>query len=457
VASPVSSPPTLPELLDWIDTHINLEVVAGRIEGLSLQRMRALIEVLDEPQRNYPVIHITGTNGKGSTARLITALLVESGLTVGTYSSPHLERVNERITRNNEPISDEDLAEVLDDLRRLEPLTGVRNSWFELLTGAALRWFADVSVDVAVVEVGVLGRYDATNVVDAAVAVITNVGSDHTDFAGDWRARIAEEKAGIVKPDSILVLGETDPDLLPIFYRAGAAEVWERDRDFGVEDNELAVGGRLLALRTPSGVKEEVYLPLHGAHQGDNAAIALAAVEAFFAAPVDEEVVAAAWAKVTIPGRFEVVHHSPLVVVDGGHNREGVGAAMATLLDDFETEGEIIVAFGLLGPRSPVELLDSMEPSRIGLLVATAPDSPRAVPTAEVAAAAEQLGIKAMVEPDPSKALDRALRLAGDHDAVLVTGSLYLVGVARSQLLGGKRSSLGPSAAAGGDLEGGSW
>jgi dihydrofolate synthase/folylpolyglutamate synthase len=163
---------------------------------------------------------------------MITALLAESGLTVGTYTSPHLERINERISRNNEPIDDEDLADLLADLERLEPAIGVTNSYFELLTAAALEWFAAIAVDVAVVEVGLLGRYDATNVCDGLVAVVTNVGHDHTDGLDGWSTRIAEEKSGIVKPGSSLVLGETDPDLLPIFQRAGAREIFERERDF---------------------------------------------------------------------------------------------------------------------------------------------------------------------------------------------------------------------------------
>src|SRR5687768_12158713 len=208
--------------------------------------MRRLVEVLGDPQQTYPVIHLTGTNGKGSTARMITGLLAESGLSVGTYTSPHLQRINERIARNAEPIDDDDLATLLAHLEGLEPVVGASNSYFELLTAAAFRWFAEIAVDVAVVEVGLLGRYDATNVCDAAVAVVTNVGYDHTDGQGDWRARIAEEKSGIVKPNSTLVLGETAPALLPIFQRAGAREIWERDRDFGCESNELAVGGRLL-------------------------------------------------------------------------------------------------------------------------------------------------------------------------------------------------------------------
>src|SRR5688500_10062573 len=253
----------LDSALVWLNTHVNYESAAGgppragSVGGLSLDRMRALVEVLDEPQRQYPVIHVTGTNGKGSTARIATALLAETGLSVGTYSSPHLRRVNERIARNFEPIGDLELAEVLTDLAGLVPLADVDPSWFELVTAAAFRWFSDTAIDVAVVEVGMLGRFDATNVADGDVAVITNVGPDHTDFVGDWRRAIAEEKAGIIKADATVVVGETDPDLLRVFTdqaaAAGAREVWARGDEWACEENLLAVGGRLLDLRTQGG------------------------------------------------------------------------------------------------------------------------------------------------------------------------------------------------------------
>jgi dihydrofolate synthase / folylpolyglutamate synthase len=397
--------------------------------------MRALCEVLDEPQHAYPVIHLTGTNGKGSTARMVTGLLAEAGLSVGTYTSPHLNRLNERLARNGDPIDDVSLAELLSDLQRLEPITGVTNSYFELITAAAFRWFADIAVDVAVVEVGLLGRFDATNVADGSVAVVTNVGQDHTDFSGDWRAAIASEKAGIVKPGATLILGETAPALLPIFYRAGAEEVWERDRDFGCERNELAVGGRLLDVRTPSARYDDVFLPLLGAHQGDNAACAVAAAEAFFAGPLDADVVAGGLAGVKVPGRFEVVRHNPLVVLDGAHNPEGAAAAAATLHDDFDVRGDVILVVGMLAPRDPKALLDALDAGDASLVVACTPDSPRALDAAEVAAASESLGTTAIIEPDVVAAVDRASRLAGEDDAVLVTGSLYVIGAARAHLV----------------------
>jgi dihydrofolate synthase/folylpolyglutamate synthase len=427
--------------LAWLDQHVNHEVGspprAGSTGGLSLERMRALTAVLDEPQRAYPVIHVTGTNGKGSTSRMITALLAETGLTVGTYTSPHLGHVRERVARNGEPIDDDDLAALLTDLAGLAPLAGPGLSWFELVTAAAFRWFADVA-DVAVVEVGMLGRWDATNVADGQVAVVTNVGPDHTDFREGWRVAVAEEKAGIVKAGATLVLGETDPELRPVFVDAARAieadALWERDVEFACDENLLAVGGRLIDLRTPHGTLDELFLPLNGAHQGDNAAVALAAAEAFFGRALGEDVVRDALAKVTVPGRFEVVRRNPLVVLDGAHNAAGAAVAAQTLADDFDVTGETILVVGVLAPRDVAALLDALDASQAHLVVACAPPSPRAVPAAEVARAAASLGVPAEIVPDVGQAVDRAVARAGEEDAVLVTGSLYVVGAARAHL-----------------------
>ncbi|MGH9184506.1 MAG: bifunctional folylpolyglutamate synthase/dihydrofolate synthase, partial [Acidimicrobiales bacterium] len=346
--------------LAFLDRHVNLEATAGHIHGLSLDRMRRLVEVLDNPQHAYPVVHITGTNGKGSTARMVTAVLAETGLSVGTYTSPHLERLNERITRNGEAIVDDELAAVLSHIAAVVPVSGVDPSYFELVTAAAFRWFAEVAVDVAVVEVGLLGRFDATNVADGAVAVVTNVASDHTDFQGDWRRSIAEEKAGIVKPGAVVVLGETDVALVPVFEDEGPAQLWLRGREFDCEDSRLAVGGRLVDLRTPGAAFSDVFLPVHGAHQGDNAACALAAAEAFFGRPMDGDVVAEGFANVSLPGRFEVVRRSPLVVLDGAHNAEGAAAAAQTLEEDFGVDGDVILVVGMLAPRDPTPFLEAL-------------------------------------------------------------------------------------------------
>lgn len=391
--------------------------------------------LMGDPQRSYPVIHLTGTNGKGSTARMITALLVGRGLSVGTYTSPDLQGVNERLTWNAEPISDEALAEVLEGVIRLEELTGAVPTRFEVLTAAAYRWFADVAVDVAVVEVGLGGRWDATNVANAEVAVVTNVSLDHAEILGPTLSDIAWEKAGIVKPTSRLVLGETDATLAPLFRHAGAAATLERGIDFGCEDNQPAHGGRLVDLRTRASSYEEVYVPLHGSHQGDNAAIALAAAETFFEAPLAPEVVEEALAEVRVPGRMEVVSRHPLVILDGAHNPAGAEAAATTLASEFSaTRGRVIV-IGLLRGRDAGEMLRILGGPHTRAVVACSPPSPRALPAAEVAGAAQGMGLHAVTADSVAAAVERGMALSGSEDLVFVTGSLYVVGAARDRLV----------------------
>jgi dihydrofolate synthase/folylpolyglutamate synthase len=423
------------EAIAYLDRHVNLEARAGRIEGLSLDPVRRLLDVLGDPQHSYRVVHITGTNGKGSVARMITALLVEHGLSVGTYTSPHLERVNERLAWNGTAIDDDQFAQVISEVAELAPLAGVEPSYFELLTAAAFSWFAQCPVDVAVIEVGLLGRFDATNVADADVAVITNIGRDHTDRVGDWRAAIAQEKAGIIKPDSFLVLGEADPRLRPVFDAEPHVGTWVRGVEFDVEQDLTAVGGHMLSLRTPGELYDEVLLPLHGQHQADNAALALAATETFFARPLDEQIVRDA---------FEVVGHFPLIILDGAHNPDGALATAQTLADEFEMAGRRIMVVGLLGGRDPREMLEAFELAQADLVLCCTPDSPRAVPAAELAVVAGEMGLDAEVVADPAEAIDRARAMAEEEDLILVTGSLYLVGAARSHLRPGHHG--GPDA-----------
>src|SRR5438128_353379 len=263
----------------YLDDHVNLETDASaRAAAKRLDRVGRLVELMGDPQRVYPVVHLTGTNGKGSTARMLTALLVARGLSVGTYTSPHLERFNERLAWNGESISDAALVEVIEAVASIEMLVPSPPTVFEILTAAALRWFADVAVDVAVVEVGLGGRWDATNVADAQVAVLTNVSLDHAETIGPALTDIATEKVGIVKPGATFVLAETNPSLLPIFVDTEANETWIKGTDFGCTTNLLAHEGRVVDLSTPGGTYPGVFLPVHGAYQGDNAAVALAAV-----------------------------------------------------------------------------------------------------------------------------------------------------------------------------------
>jgi dihydrofolate synthase/folylpolyglutamate synthase len=424
----------LASAIRYLDQHTNLEATAGRVEGLSLDRMRRLVDVLGDPQAAYPVIHITGTNGKGSVARMVTRLLEVAGLSVGTYTSPHLEAIGERITWNGEPVADDELARAITTVASVEEVAATTPSYFEILTAAAFGWFADIAVDVAVVEVGMLGRYDATNVVDAAVAVLTNVGRDHTDGTGRWREAIAAEKVGIVKPNTTFVCGETDPALAEVLGASGAAATWWRGTDFDLVQSLLAVGGRTVSLRTPSGTVPDVYLPLHGDHQGDNAAIALAAVEAFFGRRLEDDLVTEAFAEVQVPGRFEVAQREPTVVLDAAHNVDGARACAVTLREEFTLAGTIIIVAGFLGGRDPAEMLRALDATDAGFLIACTPDSPRAVPAPEVAAAADGLGILAEAVSSVEGALQRALGLASPDDLVLVTGSLYVVGPARAAL-----------------------
>ncbi|HLG92047.1 MAG TPA: Mur ligase family protein, partial [Acidimicrobiales bacterium] len=402
----------------------------------TLDAMRELVHLMGNPERTYPAVHITGTNAKGSTAAMVTSLLGAMGLAVGTYTSPDLQRVNERMALDLEPIPDEALAEQLGAVRRLEELVGDRLLRFEILTAAAFRWFADEAVDVAVVEVGMGGLWDATNVADADVAVVTNVSLDHVEVLGPGLADIAAEKAGIVKPGCVLVLGETDPELAPVFREAGAATVHERDRDFGCVSSRLAHGGRLLELRTPLAEYPDTYLPLHGAHQADNAACALAAAEAFFAAPLAAEVVCEALASATNPGRMEPVGRCPLVLLDGAHNPAGARAAAATLSEEFAGADRVVVVMGLLAEKDPVQMLSALGPERIRQLVACPPPSPRALDPNRLAGAAARLGVPAQTAACPGEALERALALADPAELVLVCGSLYLVGEARTLLCG---------------------
>lgn len=421
------------DALRYLDDHTSYDVT-GRIDSPTTERIGRLCAAMGDPQHAAPVIHVTGTNGKGSTVQMISRLLMTSGLTVGTYTSPHLERINERIQRNGEPISDEEFAEQIAAIAQLEAITGVRPSFFEAITAAAFRWFADVAVDVMVIEVGLLGRWDATNVVDATVAVITNIGLDHTEFAGPTLADIASEKAGIITEHGAVVVGATDSNLIGVFSQEPHASMLVRDEDFAVVDNTLAVGGRLLDLRTPTTVYSEVYLPVHGAHQADNASAALCAVETFFAAPLADEVVREGFGAVELPGRFEVVGVQPLVIVDGAHNPPGADSSVGVYFDDFRPEDRRILVVGTL--RDADEMISALRADDFDVVIACTAATPRGVEAAVIGAAARRAGcVEVLVIDDPIAACEEALRQAGADDAILVAGSIYVVGAVRSTLL----------------------
>ncbi len=447
----------LPDLLAWLDGHWNMEARSlGVAPGTSarapsLERMRTLLEAAGDPQAACPVLHITGTNGKTSTARILSSLLVANGLAVGTTTSPHLERINERITgppvgprrrekvrRQHDPIPDADLADQLRVLQGIEGMLDQRPSWFELVTACAFRWFADVAVDAVVAEVGMGGRWDATNVADGQVAVLTTVGLDHVEYLGPTLADIAEEKAGIVKEGARVVVGVRDPSLVAVVEKraaeVGADRVLLLERDVACEGNELAVGGRLLDIRTPWAQHEEVFLPLHGRHQGHNAALAVAAAEAFLDAPLSDDVVNEGLGRVTSPGRLEVVGREPLVLLDGAHNVQGMTALGRALDEEFPDAETVVAVIGLLAGHDPGELLDALGTARVRLIVACPAPSPRTIGADLLAAAARQRGIEAVEVPSVAQAVEAARADAAPNECILVTGSLYVVGAARASL-----------------------
>ena len=422
------------EALNYLDEHASYEKT-GRVESPSLDNINTFMDLMGQPHLSYPVIHITGTNGKGSTTQIITQLLIAHGLQVGTYTSPHLEALTERISRNNEPISEQDFADCVAAIADIEVIGGVRPSYFEVMTAAAFRYFADTAVDVAVIEVGMLGRWDATNVVNSSVAVITNIALDHQEFAGPRLEDIAFEKVGISKPGSVLVVGDTNEELREIWNAAESAAVLLRGNDFEISENELAVGGRMIDVRTERAVYKELPLPLHGQHQGDNASIALTAVEEFFGNVLDVEVVREGFAAVRMPGRFEVLGRAPLVVIDGAHNPAGADVCAQVFFDDFSPEGKRILVVGALKGRDPQMLLSALRADEFDVVICCTAPTPRGIGANDVASAAKQMGCEQVVVCETVEAAcDKALNIAREEDAVLVAGSLYVVGSARTFL-----------------------
>ncbi|MFC4035441.1 bifunctional folylpolyglutamate synthase/dihydrofolate synthase [Streptomyces polygonati] len=421
----------------------------------SLDRITALMDILGDPQRTYPAIHITGTNGKTSTARMIERLLLAFELRTGRYTSPHVQSVTERITLDGTPISAERFIETYRDL---QPYVGLidggqphRLSFFEVLTGMAYAAFADAPVDVAVVEVGLGGTWDATNVLDGQVAVVTPISLDHTDRLGATTGEIAVEKAGIVKKDATAVFAQQPADAAKVLLARAAeveATVVRAGVEFGVVHREVAVGGQLLTLRGLGGEYEQVFLPLHGEHQAHNAALALAAVEAFFGIgrvherTLDPDTVRAAFAAVTSPGRLEVVRRSPTVVLDAAHNPGGARAAAAAI-------GEVFAFTHLVGVVAPSAdkdvrgLLEAFEPV-FSEVVVTSNSTSRSMDVDALAAVAVEVfgDDRVQVEPRLDDALEAAITLAEEEGeyagaGVLVTGSVVTVGEARL-LLGRK-------------------
>src|SRR4051794_2987014 len=397
-------------------------------------RIRDLLDLLGSPQRTFPSIHITGTNGKTTTARLADALLREFGIRTGRYTSPHLQHVTERIAVDGEPLDAERFAATYDDIAPYVDIVDGRHSermtFFEVLTGMAFAAFADAPVDVGVIEVGLGGRWDATNVIDAPVAVVTPIGLDHVGLLGDTVEAIAAEKADIVHAGSVLVSGPQPAAAARVLDDRAAAVGALQVRagvDFGVRSRAVALGGQMVALQGLGGSYDEVFLPLHGAHQAGNAATALAAVEAFFGlrggaaegrGPLDIEVVRAAFAGVTSPGRMEIVRRSPTVILDGAHNPAGA-AALAAALDEAFDFDRLVAVVAVLDDKDAAGLFEVLDPV-VTSVVVTQNSSPRALPVDDLAAVAVEVLGEARVEVEPR--LDDAI------EAAVTTAEEELVG-----------------------------
>jgi dihydrofolate synthase / folylpolyglutamate synthase len=439
----------------------------------TLDRIAMLVELLGDPQRAFQVVHVAGTNGKTSMARMIDALLRERGLRTGRFTSPHLISIRERITIDGVPLSAERFIEVYDEIlpyvQIVDSQQPVPMSFFEVLTGMMFAAFADAPVDVGVIEVGLGGRWDATNVADGAVAVVGPIAMDHMQYLGDTIEEIAGEKAGIIKPGAVAILAQQQVAAAEVLLARAAsvgASVAREGIEFGVLSREMAVGGQQLVLQGLRGTYTDIYLPLFGGYQAGNAACALAAVEAFAgvsetvsveggslslgpglsSAALDPELVRAGFAKVSSPGRLEVLRRSPTVIADAGHNPAGMAATLEALTESFDFS-RVIGVFAVSGDKDVAGLLEELEPV-LSEIVVTSNSSPRSMPAEALAEVALDVfgEDRVLVRDRLDDAIEAAVGLADEQAgeelpgsaAVLVTGSVVTAGDARALLVPGR-------------------
>jgi dihydrofolate synthase/folylpolyglutamate synthase len=437
--------------LRQVETELNTRWGETKIEP-TLQRIGALVDLLGDPHKSYPIVHVAGTNGKTSVTRMIDALLTRIGLRTGRYTSPHLQLVTERIAIDNAPIAPERYVEVYRDIEpyveMIDRGADVRMSKFEVLTGMAFAAFADTPVDAAVLEVGLGGTWDATNIADAKVAVVAPISIDHVEYLGTEITGIAAEKAGIIKPGSIALVAEQRPEVLEVLLRRTVevdATVARAGLEFGVLNRDVAVGGQMLKLQGLGGAYEDIFLPLHGPHQAGNAALALAAVEAFFGAGaqrmLDQEAIREGFASVVVPGRLERVRSSPTVFVDAAHNPHGAQALADALNADFSFRN-LVGVVGVMQDKDARGILSALEPVLHELVVTTS-SSERAMPAEELGEVANEIfgSDRVDVRPRLDDAIETAVAMS-EEDAgelpsgvgVIVTGSVVTAGEARALL-----------------------
>ncbi len=411
----------------------------------TLERISALVDILGSPQLTYPTIHVGGTNGKTTTSRMIDSLLFEMGLRTGRFTSPHLESYLERISINGSPI---DAKELIFSFNDISPYLDLMDSkfehpisFFEAITALAFAAFAEHPIDVGVIEVGMGGTWDATNVVDADVSVITPIGLDHMEYLGSTIGEIAATKAGIIKEQGFIVLAQQTPEAAVELLRRAAevgADVAREGLEYSIDSRAVAVGGQLISVTGLRGHYDDIFLPLHGKHQASNAAAALIAVEAFFGEQdLDIDAVRAGFANVTSPGRCEVIHRDPTIILDAAHNPHGARAIAETIQSEF-TFDEVIGIVALMADKDALGILQRLEPV-MNQIIVTTNSSPRAMSVSDLSALAGQVfgADRVFAEDNLQDAIDRAVRdavrpLSDESLAILITGSVVTVGEART-------------------------
>ena len=432
------------EVIKIIEAALMKRWPESKIEP-SLDRISALVDALGSPQLSYPTVHIGGTNGKTSTSRMVDALFSELDYRTGRFTSPHLESFLERISIKGEAITPAELIATYNDIALYLDLIDSRSdipiSYFEALTAMAIVAFAEHPVDIGIIEVGMGGDWDATNIVQSAVSVLMPIGLDHMEYLGETIEEIARTKSGIIKPESHVVLAAQEPEVARILLEKvveKSAIPYREGLEFALIKRDIAVGGQLISVRGVHSEYTDIYLPLHGAHQAANAAVAIATVEAFVGVALDEELVRTAFANISSPGRLEILHRDPTVIIDAAHNPHGAAALADTIRNEFDFES-IFCVLGILGEKDVRGVLKALEPV-VDRLIVTKSDSPRALPVAELFAEAVQVfgNDRVFMEDDLNSAITYAMeqatlinQVSDGVSAVLVTGSVVTAGAAR--------------------------
>ena len=411
----------------------------------TLERISALVDMLGSPQLTYPTIHIGGTNGKTTTSRMVDSLLFEMGLRTGRFTSPHLESYLERICINGQPIDAKEMIFSFNDISPYLDLMDTKFdnpiSFFEAITALAFAAFAEHPIDVGVIEVGMGGQWDATNVVDADVSVIMPIGLDHMEYLGNTIAEIAATKAGIIKEQGFVVLAQQEPEAAVELLRRAAevgADVAREGLEYSIDSRAVAVGGQLISITGLRGHYDDIFLPLHGKHQASNAAAALIAVEAFFGEQdLDIDAVRAGFANVTSPGRCEIIHRDPTIILDAAHNPHGAKAIAETIQSEF-TFDDVTGIVALMADKDALGILQALEPI-MNQIIVTTNSAARSMAVGDLEALATQIfgADRVFAQPTLTDAIDKAIKdsvrpLSEESLAILITGSVVTVGEART-------------------------